>query len=57
MGIKEIWGYCLAYNLIRWLMLQSALLSNLLPRQISFKHSLQLSLALADQVQQISDQY
>jgi IS4 transposase len=55
MAIKEIWIYCLAYNLIRWLMLQSALLTNILPRQISFKHSLQLSLTLADQVQHVSD--
>ena len=42
---KEIWIYFLAYNLIRLLMAQAALLSNLLPRQISFKHSLQLWLA------------
>jgi hypothetical protein len=42
---KEIWIYFLAYNLIRLLMAQAALLNNLLPRQISFKHSLQLWLA------------
>ena len=35
----------LAYNLIRLLMLRSAKLADVLPRQLSFKHSLQLSLA------------
>lgn len=35
----------LAYNLIRWLMLRSAMLADVLPRQLSFKHSLQLWLA------------
>uniref|UniRef100_UPI00248D8E99 transposase n=1 Tax=Parendozoicomonas sp. Alg238-R29 TaxID=2993446 RepID=UPI00248D8E99 len=39
---KEIWVYFLSYNLIRLLMLQAALLVDILPRQISFKHSLQL---------------
>lgn len=39
---KEIWIYFLAYNLIRLLMAQSALLNNLFPREISFKHSIQL---------------
>jgi len=39
---KEIWVYFLAYNLIRILMAQSALLADLLPRQLSFKHTLQL---------------
>lgn len=35
----------LAYNLLRWLMLRSAKLADVLPRQLSFKHSLQLWLA------------
>ena len=39
---KEIWVYLLAYNLIRLLMAQAALLSNIPARQISFKHTLQL---------------
>lgn len=39
---KEIWIYLLAYNLIRMSMAQAALLSDRLPRQLSFKHSLQL---------------
>lgn len=42
MVIKEIWVYLLAYNLIRLLMAQSALLADIRPRSISFKHCLQL---------------
>ena len=42
---KEIWVYLLAYNLIRLLMSQSALLADILPRQMSFKHTVQLWLA------------
>lgn len=45
MAIKEIWVYLLAYNLIRLMMAQSALLADLQPRQISFKHCLQLWLS------------
>lgn len=39
---KEMWTHFLAYNLIRSLMLDSALYNKILPRQISFKHCLQL---------------
>ena len=42
MAIKEIWVYFLAYNLIRLLMAQAAYMADILPREISFKHSLQL---------------
>jgi hypothetical protein len=42
MAIKEIWVYLLAYNLIRLMMAQSALLADIKPRRISFKHCLQL---------------
>ena len=42
MILKEIWVYLLAYNLLRLLMSQSALLTRKLPRQLSFKHCLQL---------------
>ena len=45
MGEKEMWAYLLAYNLIRLIMLQSALLADVLPRTLSFKHTLQLWLA------------
>jgi len=45
MGEKEMWVYLLAYNLIRLIMLQSALLADVLPRSLSFKHTLQLWLA------------
>jgi Transposase DDE domain len=42
---KEIWIYLLAYNLIRLLMAQAALLGNRLPCQLSFKHTVQLWIA------------
>lgn len=42
---KEIWVYLLAYNLIRLLMAQAALIANIVPRQLSFKHTLQLWVA------------
>ena len=45
MAIKEIWVHLLAYNLIRRMMLQAATIEDLLPRQLSFKHTLQLCLA------------
>jgi len=45
MVVKEIWVYLLAYNLIRLLMAQAALLADRLPRQLSFKHTLQLWIA------------
>jgi len=49
MNEKEIWVYFLAYNLIRLLMAQSALLADIVPRQLSFKHTLQLWLAWSQQ--------
>ncbi|HET7158300.1 MAG TPA: IS4 family transposase, partial [Burkholderiales bacterium] len=42
MAIKEIWVYLLAYNLIRLMMAQAALLTHRLPRQLSFKHTVQI---------------
>ena len=42
MAAKEIWVYLLAYNLIRLMMAQAAVLADCLPRQISFKHTLQM---------------
>lgn len=39
---KELWVNLLAYNLIRVLMAQAALASGLLPRELSFKHTVQL---------------
>ena len=50
---KEMWVYFLAYNLIRLLMAQSALLSNILPRQLSFKHTVQLWLAWSQHTQAV----
>ena len=45
MAIKEIWVYLLAYNLIRLMMAQAALLAETLPRQLSFKHTVQIWIA------------
>jgi hypothetical protein len=45
MAQKEIWVYLLAYNLIRLMMARSALLADRLPRQLSFKHTLQIWIA------------
>jgi hypothetical protein len=45
MAEKEIWVYLLAYNLIRLIMAQAAIHTKRLPRELSFKHSLQLWLA------------
>lgn len=53
---KEMWVYFLAYNLIRLLMAQAALLSDILPRQLSFKHTVQLWLAWCAQTQAASIQ-
>ncbi|NNE63330.1 MAG: IS4 family transposase [Gammaproteobacteria bacterium] len=50
MAIKEIWVYLLAYNLIRLVMLKSALLVGIMPRSISFKHCLQIWLLGANQI-------
>ena len=46
---KEVWVYFLAYNLIRLLMAQSALLEGIHPRKISFKHTVQLWVAWCSQ--------
>jgi hypothetical protein len=45
MAIKEIWIYLLAYNLIRLLMAQAASLVDRSPRQLSFKHTVQIWIA------------
>jgi hypothetical protein len=42
MAQKEIWIYLLAYNLIRVMMAEAATLADCLPRQLSFKHTVQL---------------
>ena len=47
MAIKELWVYLLAYNLIRLMMAQAALLADRLPRQLSFKHTVQIWIAWA----------
>jgi hypothetical protein len=42
---KEVWVYMLAYNLIRLLMAQAAVTAGVLPRHLSFKHTLQVWVA------------
>jgi Transposase DDE domain len=42
MVVKELWVHLLAYNLIRLLMAQAAAASGVQPRQLSFKHTVQL---------------
>lgn len=54
---KEIWVYLLAYNLIRLMMAQSALLADITPRTISFKHCLQLWLIWVQRVDTSHDQH
>ena len=45
MNEKEMWVFFLAYNLIRLLMCEAAMQAEVLPRQISFKHTLQVWIA------------
>ena len=56
MGEKEMWVYLLAYNLIRLIMAQSALMADVLPRTLSFKHTLQLWLAWSGTHNQLDGQ-
>ena len=56
MAMKEIWVYLLAYNLIRLLMAQAAHIAHRTPREISFKHSLQLWLLWSQQGVVFDDQ-
>lgn len=56
MVIKEIWVYLLAYNLVRLLMAQAAFIADIQPREISFKHSLQLWVLWSQQVDTSDDQ-
>jgi len=55
MAIKEIWVYLLAYNLIRLLMAQAASLADQLPRQLSFKHTVQIWIAWTQYAHHIDD--
>jgi len=55
MAIKEIWVYMLAYNIIRLMMAQSALLADIEPRNISFKHCLQIWLMYVNQPHSLDD--
>ena len=55
MAIKEIWVYLLAYNLVRLMMAQAALLAHRLPRQLSFKHTVQIWIAWSHHANQIDN--
>lgn len=55
MVLKEIWVYLLAYNLIRLMMAQAALLADRLPRQLSFKHTVQIWSAWTHHVDRIDE--
>ena len=54
MAIKEIWVYLLAYNLIRLMMAQAAVLAHRLPRGLSFKHTVQIWIAWTRQANPIN---
>ena len=54
MVLKEMWVYFLAYNMIRTLMLGSAIANKLLPRQLSFKHTLQLLISYLPKLHEIA---
>jgi len=45
MAEKEVWAYLLAYNLIRIMMAEAALFTTQCPRQLSFKHTVQIWIA------------
>lgn len=53
---KEIWVHLLAYNLIRLMMAQSALIADIAPRNISFKHCLQIWLISSQQIDMSDDE-
>lgn len=55
MAEKELWVHLLAYNLIRMLMVQSACMADVLPRMLSFKHTVQLWLAWTRGITAIAD--
>jgi hypothetical protein len=44
---KELWVYMLAYNLVRLLMAEAAVRADVLPRQLSFQHTVEAWLAWA----------
>jgi len=46
MVLKEMWVYFLAYNFIRNIIVDSAIQNKVFPRDISFKHTIQLLIAL-----------
>lgn len=57
MNQKQWWISLLAYNLIRLLMLLSAKQADVLPRQLSFKHTVQLWLVWSHQCPQLDERF
>lgn len=55
MNLKEMWTYFLAYNLIRLIMAEAAIQTGIKPRELSFKHSLQLWLMWTRRTQYYDD--
>lgn len=55
MALKELWVYLLAYNLIRWMMAQAAAHARCLPRELSFKHTVQIWIAWGHYGRSIND--
>ena len=51
---KEIWTHVLAYNLVRTVMAQAALRGHVLPRQLSFKATLQAIIAFQPHLEHAS---
>src|SRR4030067_3644273 len=51
---KEIEGYFLAYNMVRWAMAKAALLADVLPRMLSFAGAKRLLGTFADQLRRTS---
>lgn len=47
---KEIWAHILAYNLIRKIMAQSAIVHDKNPRELSFTHALNLIISFRDRI-------
>lgn len=55
MARKEIWVSLLAYNLIRLMMAQSALVADVIPRTLSFKHCLRIWLEASRYIDTLDD--
>ena len=57
MNEKEMVVYFLAYNLIRLIMAEAAMQTGLMPRQLSFKHTLQIWLIWSRKIFTVTDDH